>query len=307
MLSNVFVSALVAASAVQAAPFFSKVNAVEKRAVEPVEKTRDNVVHDVQIHESCNAAQTHFLKNGLEEMKTIAKHAHDRILELGEHDDLYVKYFGNVSSATTSGFYAQIVWSSKPGVLLRCDNPDDTARRLLGNLCWDGAEIGVGSLSQWIATDLMHRMTHIPSITYDHVHHAADTYPGILALAASNDTQAGANQNTFQAYAIDAYARDVAYPPNGCVGEHAHEETEAADSHGSASSTSASASATVTSAPTSSPSSSAAANECHTHADGSMHCTGDDHDDHSSAAAATTSAAAATDCHTHANGEVHCV
>ncbi|GAA5913464.1 hypothetical protein JCM6882_001967 [Rhodosporidiobolus microsporus] len=338
MLSSLFVSALAAASTVQAAPFFSK-SGVQKRAVEPIEKTRDNVVQDVQIHESCNAAQTHFLKNGLEEMKTIAKHAHDRILELGESDEQYIKYFGNVSSATTSGFYAQLLYSSKPGVLLRCDNPDGncalttaegtwaghwrgnnatsetvicdrtyTARRLLGNLCWDGAEIGNGSLSQWLATDLMHRLTHVPAVTYDHVHHAANTYPAILALAASNSTDAGSNQNTFQAYAIDMYARDVAYPPNGCVGAHAHEETAAGDSHGAATSSSASSTATATSAAAAATTSAASAEECHVHSDGSLHCTGgDDHDDDDHSESAAASSTASSDCHSHADGSIHCI
>lgn len=74
----------------------------------------------------------------------LAVHSYERILRLGEEDDLYVcvpsflapnrdpdasrlhsKYFGNASSAAASGFYAQIAYGNKPAsVLLRCDNPD---------------------------------------------------------------------------------------------------------------------------------------------------------------------------------------
>lgn len=41
------------------------------------------------ISESCNAAQTRYLRNGLDEMVLLARHAHDRILSLGEEDELY--------------------------------------------------------------------------------------------------------------------------------------------------------------------------------------------------------------------------
>jgi hypothetical protein len=57
-------------------------------------------------------------------MNMLAKHAYDRILKYGETDELYVKYFGNASSATAAGFYAQLLYGNKPGVLFRCDNPD---------------------------------------------------------------------------------------------------------------------------------------------------------------------------------------
>lgn len=66
---------------------------------------------------SCNAAQTNYLRNGLDEMVTLARHAHDRILRLGEEDQLYRLYFGNASSATALGLYAQIAYGNKPGVV----------------------------------------------------------------------------------------------------------------------------------------------------------------------------------------------
>jgi len=68
-----------------------------------------------------------------------------------------------------------------------------TDRWHLSSLCWDGNEIGVASASHWLGADLrtltplsplsheqleltlplaVHRMMHIPSITYHHVEHA---------------------------------------------------------------------------------------------------------------------------------------
>ncbi|BGP39778.1 Prenylated Rab acceptor protein 1 [Rhodotorula kratochvilovae] len=304
MLYSTLFTSLAAVSAVQAAPFFaSSPKTLTKRAEQ---KTWEGHVADVQIHESCSPSQTAYLRNGLDEMKRIAEHAHDRILTLGEEDPLYIKYFGTASSAAASGLYAQIVWGSKPGVLLRCDNPDGnceqttaagpwaghwrgknateetvicaptyTDRLHLSSLCWDGNEIGVASNSQWLATDLLHRMMHIPSITYNKVEHAADTYPGVLELAASNNSAAAYNQATFQLYAIDAYAQDVAYPPNGCVGAEAHIPTEEdSHDHGAATSSTAAASATVPAEVTvgAASATSSAAESCHTHADGEVHC-----------------------------------
>ncbi|GAA6010645.1 hypothetical protein JCM10207_007782 [Rhodosporidiobolus poonsookiae] len=270
MLPSLVVSALAAASAVQAAPFFSASSraSLVKRADTP--SKHDQKIQDVQIHESCNAAQTAYLRRGLNEMRTISEHAYNRILDYGEEDPLYVKYFGNVSSATTSGFYAQIVWGNKPGVLLRCDNPDGNCEQTTAAGPWAGHYRGKNAtLETVICEPTFHRITHVPSVTYNHVGHASDSYAGALALAAANDTLAGFNQNTFQYYAIDAYARDVAHPPNGCtVADEDIPAEEEGHDHGAAS-TSASATATATEAATAT---SSAAESCHTHADGEIHC-----------------------------------
>ncbi|ORY67941.1 putative peptidase family-domain-containing protein [Leucosporidium creatinivorum] len=327
MLSSVLVSALAIAGSVQAAPFFGgkATTVIQKRAeVDDATNKAATQISEVQIHESCNAAQTRYLRAGLDEMVLLARHAHDRILSRGEEDELYRTYFGNASSASTSGFYAQIAYGNKPGVLLRCDDPDGncaqttaagpwaghwrgtnatletvicprpvhTNRLHLARLCWDENYIGVAPAAAWLATDLLHRMTHIPSITYHHVGHHADTYPGVLELASNNDTNAAFNQNTFQYYAIDAYARDVAYPPHGCVGANATLPVEDHD-HDHASTSSALPSATATATST-------AAESCHTHADGEVHCEG------GAAEAPSATTSAAQSCHTHADGEVHC-
>ncbi|KAM0790576.1 hypothetical protein ACM66B_004443 [Microbotryomycetes sp. NB124-2] len=296
MLTSLLLSSLALSASVQAAPFFAKRQDASSSSSSGSDK-HSNYNTDVQIHESCSAAQTNFLKGGLEEMVTLAKHAHDRIMRYGETDELYVKYFGNASMAAASGFYASIVWGNKPGVLLRCDNPDGnceqvtadgktwaghyrgsnatletvicprtyTERRRLNTLCFDGHEIGQGIVAEWLATDLLHRMTHIPSITYDHVHHAADTYPDVIALAASNSSETVYNQNSFQYYAIDAYARDVAYPPNGCVANDASSSSAASGATATATSTVAAQSQVASTT-------ASAAEACHTHEDGVVHC-----------------------------------
>ncbi|GAA5976676.1 hypothetical protein JCM10908_005591 [Rhodotorula pacifica] len=325
MLSSSLVASLfLAAASVQAAPFFpSTLNKrAEAQTAESIDKHAHTNMTQVQIHESCDAGQAHFIRAGLDDMNLLAKHAYDRILKYGETDELYRKYFGNASSATAAGFYAQLLYGNKPGVLFRCDNPDGncnevtaegpwaghhrgknateqtvicpptyTRRRQLSTLCWDGIAIGSEPPARLLATDFMHRLIHVPSITYNHIHHAADSLGGVLELAAHNDSQTVTNQNTYQFYALDAYAYDVVWPGKSCMlANPPNEDADGHDSHAAApSSTTASAAAAATTT--------AAASATH-----------DDHAGHDHAAEQTASAtaSAAESCHTHRDGEVHC-
>lgn len=322
MLSSSLVATLLlAASSVQAAPFFSTpsiVKRAEDQTASSIDKHAHSNMSQVQIHESCDAGQARFIQAGLDDMNTLAKHAYDRILKYGEHDEMYTKYFGNASSASAAGFYAQLLYGNKPGVLFRCDNPDGncnevtaegpwaghyrgknateqtvicpptyTRRRQLANLCWDGVEIGSVPPAMWLATDFMHRLIHVPSITYNHIDHAADSLGGVLELAAKNDSMAVWNQNTYQFYALDAYAYDVVWPGKSCVTANPPQEE---GTH--------SAPVAVTSTVTvsiSEPTATAEAVE-------------DDHagHDHAAEETATPTATAAEHCHTHADGEIHC-
>jgi len=90
MLASTLIASLLAASAAHAAPFFSVSSAPKVLAKRAETKTWEGHTADVQIHESCNASQTVYLRNGLDEMKALAEHAHDRILTLGETDPLYI-------------------------------------------------------------------------------------------------------------------------------------------------------------------------------------------------------------------------
>lgn len=69
-------------------------------------------------------------------MNTISKHAYERILKYGENDELYRKYFGTASSASAAGFYAQLLYGNKPGVLFRCDNPDGNCDEVTAEGPW---------------------------------------------------------------------------------------------------------------------------------------------------------------------------
>lgn len=116
-------------------------------------------------------------------------------------------------------------------------NSDNTnIRTSLRDLCWDGNLIGSIDGVQYLGADLsespfpshdrlrtqkltVHRMTHVPTVAFDHVVHAgelvlllleicsfdasdiahtADNYEGVLQLAANNDSMTVFNSDTLQ-------------------------------------------------------------------------------------------------------------
>jgi len=73
-------------------------------------------------------------------------------------------------------------------------------------------------LNTFWATDLMHRIFHIPRVSEGAVDHFADDYEGVLALAKSDPAKSSLDSDTLQYFAIDVYAYDVAAPGMGCSG-----------------------------------------------------------------------------------------
>lgn len=103
----------------------------------------------------------------------------------------------------------------------------------------------------------MHRVLHVPTISEDVVDHFADDYASLLALAKSDPSKSVKDSNALQYFAIDVWAYDIAAPGVGCTGQP------------SSSSKAAPPSSTAASAPSKTQS---AGKECHTHADGALHC-----------------------------------
>jgi hypothetical protein len=67
------------------------------------------------------------------------------------------------------------------------------------------------------ATDLLHRVFHVPQISEDAVHHYAEDYDGVLELAKTNPEKSALDSDTLIYFAIDVYAREVAAPGEGCT------------------------------------------------------------------------------------------
>lgn len=112
---------------------------------------------------------------------------------------------------------------------------------------------------------------HLPSLSNDLIVHAADSFVDLVALARNDTTNSVVNQHTLQTFAFEAFVRKY-ISSEGCVGEsdeeHAeddHDHNHSDDATTSSSSSASAASATGTSA-------SVSGSDCHTHADGSLHC-----------------------------------
>ncbi|KAK4089944.1 hypothetical protein PCL_05659 [Purpureocillium lilacinum] len=241
------------------------------------------------IHQSCNSTLRAQLQQGLDEAVQVAQHARDHLLRWGNRSEFTQKYFGNSSSATPIGWYDRIIAADKTGMLFRCDDPDRNCetqknwaghwrgsnattetvicplsfqiRRPLSAVCNLGYTVAGSKLNTYWATDLLHRLLHVPTISEGIVDHFAEDYAGILELAKTKSDKSGIDSNALQYFAIDVWAYDIAAPGIGCTGKPQ----------------SSKASSASTPAPTSTPkpdqsATSSAPTECHTHADGVVHC-----------------------------------
>jgi hypothetical protein len=85
-----------------------------------------------------------------------------------------------------------------------------------------GYDVANGPTNFYWASDLVHRLLHIPKVGEGIVEHYGDAeeYPKVLALAKSNPELAVRNSDTLQYFALDVYAHDVAVPGVGCPGTH---------------------------------------------------------------------------------------
>ncbi|KAI1445755.1 major allergen Asp F2 [Annulohypoxylon stygium] len=239
------------------------------------------------IHTSCNATERSLLSRGLGDAIKLADHAKNHILRFGNSSAFYTKYFGTAPTAEVIGWYDRIVSADRGGIWFRCDDIDGnchqdgwgghwrgenatqetvicplsyTTRMPLEGLCGYGYSVAAGKLNFYFGSDLIHRLYHLPAIGEGIVEHYADTYTECLELAIHNPEEAVRNSHTLQYFALDVYAFDIAVPGEGCTGRVPESESSAAPS--------------ATTASVSVPSSTTtAATECHTHADGTEHCT----------------------------------
>ncbi|KAL5433101.1 hypothetical protein PMIN07_008096 [Paraphaeosphaeria minitans] len=261
-------------------------------------------VQEITIHSSCNATEAAQIKRSLGETLTIVRHARDHILRWGNSSEIYQKYFGNASTGEPIGWYTKIADGDKAGVLFRCDNPDGNCgqegwaghwrgenatsetvicplsyevRKPLEALCGFGWDVANGKTNFYWASDLLHRLLHIPKVGEGIVEHYAEDYASAIELAKTESDLSVRDSVALQLFALETYAYDVAIPGEGCAGKWTATSSDIASATSAAASLSSAdaASATETVSPTLSekPSAtSAAPAECHTHADGVVHC-----------------------------------
>jgi hypothetical protein len=139
-----------------------------------------------------------------------------------------------------------------------------------------GWTLAAGPVSQYWSIDLLHRLLHVPQVTNDAVHHyvaEGAKLAGVTELAEHNATYSPFDSDALQYYAAHVYINEVVQGGESCIGnveEAAHDHSHGDAGHASASSTAAATSASGSAA--AAQTSAAASQDCHTHADGTVHC-----------------------------------
>ena len=126
-------------------------------------------------------------------------------------------------------------------------------------MCGQGYTVAEGATNTFWASDLMHRLYHVPAVGYGFIEHYVETYDDVIEFAENGTTTNTRDSDVLQYFALDAYAYDIAVPGVGCNNATSISE----------------ASSTSSGTPTSSQAAtqtSSAAQECHTHSDGTVHC-----------------------------------
>ncbi|KAI5816121.1 major allergen Asp F2 [Pyronema omphalodes] len=203
---------------------------------------------NIAISGTCNSTETRQIAAGLDDAAELATVARAYILENGNTDPSFVKYFGvNASSAAVVGVYDRFLHGNKNGVLIRCDDidgkcaksptwaghhrgdaaPSETVicgpsyleRLYLPLMCSRGYQVSKSKLNLFWGSDLLHRLFHVPAVSEDNVEHVkgADGYEGTLKLAESNDPRTVINSDGIQYFALEVYANTVAAPGVGCL------------------------------------------------------------------------------------------
>ncbi len=93
-----------------------------------------------------------------------------------------------------------------------------STRKPLSQMCAMGYNVAEWPTNTYFASDLLHRVYHMPAISENFVDHFADTYEEVLELAMNNNTYSVRDSDALQYFALDAYAYDIAVPGRGCPG-----------------------------------------------------------------------------------------
>jgi hypothetical protein len=104
-----------------------------------------------------------------------------------------------------------------------------TSRLFLSSMCGQGYTVAGSKRNVFWATDLLHRVLHVPQISQGIVDHFTEDYAGALHQAEEHPELSGIDSDVLQYFAVDVYAYDIAAPGVGCTGEAPEEEDAPAD------------------------------------------------------------------------------
>jgi len=86
-------------------------------------------------------------------------------------------------------------------------------------MCGLGYTVANGPTNFYWASDLLHRLFHVPNVGEGAVEHYAGEYDTVIELAKTHPDEAVRNSDTLQYFALEAYAYDIAVPGEGCAGK----------------------------------------------------------------------------------------
>lgn len=85
-------------------------------------------------------------------------------------------------------------------------------------MCGLGYTVAESATNTFWASDLLHRLYHLPAVGYGYIEHYIETYDDALAFAQNGTTTNTHDSDVLQYFALDAYAYDIAIPGIGCTG-----------------------------------------------------------------------------------------
>lgn len=97
-------------------------------------------------------------------------------------------------------------------------------------MCAFGYNVAEFDTNTYFASDLIHRLYHLPSIGEGHVEHFSESYAEVLELARNNASYAVHDSDSLQYFALEVYAYDIAVPGVGCPGPTAAHSSSATSS-----------------------------------------------------------------------------
>lgn len=91
-------------------------------------------------------------------------------------------------------------------------------RKGLDQLCALGYTVADYPTNFYFASDLLHRLYHMPAYGDGYVEHFTEDFAEILTQAQEHPKQATHDSDGLQYFALEVYAYDIAVPGKGCPG-----------------------------------------------------------------------------------------
>lgn len=99
------------------------------------------------------------------------------------------------------------------------------SRRYLSQMCMLGYTVADSPTNVFWASDLMHRLYHLPAVSAGYIDHFGEDHAELLEYAEANSPNATRDSDGLQYFALEVYAYDIAVPGEGCAGGNSTNET----------------------------------------------------------------------------------